>query len=77
MVNLKRKITSDVSGRIENGKMVLYHGGQAIGSFPLKSKYTQLNQGYWIEDGDIHFSETPPVQSHPASYVSDCDLGWC
>ncbi|MGA8942218.1 MAG: DUF2553 family protein [Thermoactinomyces sp.] len=76
-MNLNRKITDDVSGRIENGKMVLYHSGQAIGSFPLNSKHAQLNQGYWIENGDIHFSETPPARTYPDSYASDCDLGWC
>lgn len=75
-MNLNQKITGDVSGRIENGKMVLYHSGQAIGSFPIKSN-AKLNQGYWIENGDIHFSQTPPTRSYPASYVSDCDLGWC
>ncbi|MBA4603526.1 DUF2553 family protein [Thermoactinomyces mirandus] len=77
MAKLHRKITADISGKIENGKIVLYHSGQAIGSFPLKSEYAQLSEGYRIENGDIYSLKTPPARSYPASYASDCDLGWC
>ena len=72
-----RKITSEVIGKIENGKMVLYYEGRTIGHIPLNEELPHLEEGYQIKNGDIHSSLIPSSQPSPDSYVNDCDLGWC
>lgn len=72
-----RKITSEVMGKIKDGKMVLYHHGRVIGHIPLNKELPHLEEGYQIKNGDIHSSLIPSSQPSPDSYVRDCDLGWC
>jgi hypothetical protein len=72
-----QKITSEVVGKIKNGKVVLYHHGKTIGHIPLDEKLPHLEEGYQFKNGDIHSSLIPLSQPSPDSYVSDCDLGWC
>ena len=51
-----QKITSEVVGKIENGKVVLYHHGKKIGNIPLDEKLPNLEEGYQLKNGEINYS---------------------
>ncbi|QCV54529.1 DUF2553 family protein [Thermoactinomyces vulgaris] len=67
-MDCQQKITSEVVGKIENGKVVLYHLGKKIGHIPLDEKLPHLEEGYQFKNGDIHSSLIPPSQPSPDSY---------
>ncbi|MDR6224376.1 DUF2553 family protein [Desmospora profundinema] len=65
-----RDITSEVIGRIKNGRIVLYDGNRPIGETGLN--VLKLKNGYIIRNHRLYTKTDRNVQ-----YVENCDMGWC
>jgi hypothetical protein len=70
----RRDITDKVTGRLEDGRLVLYHNHQPVGMMELPGT-ALMSDGYLFENGRILSDGKHPKTL--GTYADDCDTGWC
>lgn len=71
---VRRNITRNVTGKVEKGKVTLYHNKSPIGEVDLFSDQISMYEGYEMEEDRVYVTNS---QTYQEEYAQDCDLGWC
>jgi hypothetical protein len=69
-VNITRKIT----GKLEDGKLILYHNHQPIGELPVQGQGITMYDGFEAEESRVY---AVGAYSFEDQYAENCDMGWC
>jgi hypothetical protein len=69
-VNITRKIT----GKFEDGKLVLYHNHQPIGELPVQGQDMTMYDGFELDQTHVYAVGSYAFEDQ---YANDCDMGWC
>lgn len=69
-VNITRKIT----GRLEDGKLILYHNHQPIGELPVQDHGMTMYDGFELDQSHVYAVGTYAFEEE---YAKNCDMGWC
>lgn len=69
-VNITRKIT----GRLEDGKLILYHNHQPIGELPVQDQGMTMYDGFEMDQTHVY---AVGAYAFEDEYAKNCDMGWC
>lgn len=71
---VRRNVTRNVTGKVENGKVTLYHNKAPIGSVDLYTDQISMYNGYELEEDRVYAISEHAYQDQ---YAHNCDMGWC
>ena len=71
-VNITRKIT----GKLEDGKLILYHNHQPIGELPVQDQALTMYDGFELDQAQSHVYAVGSY-AFEDHYAKNCDMGWC
>jgi hypothetical protein len=76
----KIDISSKVTGKLVEGKMILYVDDRAIGNMSLinttdQQPHFEFEPNYGIEQNKVYQIQQVGVEDD--HYVEGCDMGWC
>ncbi|RAL24392.1 DUF2553 family protein [Thermoflavimicrobium daqui] len=72
-----RNITSEIIGKLDRGKLLLYYHNQLIGLVELDHHSISLNERYKLNGTQIYIKNQGEVNNTVDNYANNCDLGWC